>query len=419
MTERSESPISALYKPSTVITQLHRLPPRTVAVLAEFARQLQVAKYCEAVARAHLMGALHVAIWAHENRVSLRRLSADDAKAFIDHAVRCRCVKAGGKARWPTSRRHKVLQRLRIFRAFLETGVVGGAWPGDPVKLPPIVRGFETWLVAHRGLSATTVSEYVRHASIVASSVGTRPADYTPLTIHRFVRRSWRTGTPSSIPIVARVLRHFIRFLVARGLCRVDLEGAVPRMRTVRPAPPPFVLTKKDFERTLQAVKGNPRDRAILLLLFRLGLRTSDVARLRADDIHWRDGTILVSGKNKREELLPLPQDVGDAVLAYLRSSRPRVDSVYMFLRTRAPHAPIGRTGVAVMRRTAMQRARIKLPTTRAHLTRHSVATDVLRTSVPLHALQRLLRHRRVSTTGSYCHVGQALLRSVCRRWPV
>lgn len=364
------------------------------------------------------MGALHVAIWAQENRVSLRRFSADDAKVFADHAVRCRCVKAGGKARWPTRRRHKILQRLRVFRAFLDTGVVGGAWQGDPVELPPIVRAFESWLVAHRGLSATTVSDYVRYASIVVSSIGTRPADYTPLIIHRFVRRSWRTQTPSSIPIVGRVLRHFIRFLVARGLCQLDLEGAVPRTRTVRPAPPPFVLTKNDFDRTLQTAKANPRDRAILLLLFRLGLRTSDVARLQIDDIRWRDGAILVSGKNKREELLPLPQDVGDALLTYLRSGRPRVDSAFVFLRTRAPHAPIGRTGIAVMRRTAMQRARIELPATRVHLTRHSVATDVLRASVPLPALQRLLRHRRISTTGSYCHVGQTLLRSVCRRWP-
>jgi site-specific recombinase XerD len=236
--------------------------------------------------------------------------------------------------------------------------------------------------------------------------------------IRRFVTASWREQTPTSIEVIVRVLRHFIAFLSTRGLCDVDLAGALPRLRINRPAPPPFVLTTKDFKRTLRTTDGRLRDRAMLLLMFRLGLRGSDVAGLRLDDVNWQDGTILVSGKNRREELLPLPQDVGDTLLAYLRDERPRTESAQVFLRERAPHTPLGRSAIIQMRRGAMKRAGIHLPDTRAHLTRHSVATDVLRTSVPLSALQHLLRHRLVSTTGTYCHVGQAVLQSICQRWP-
>src|SRR5690606_32376724 len=155
----------------------------------------------------------------------------------------------------------------------------------------------------------------------------------TPSMIRRFVTASWREQTPTSIEVIVRVLRHFIAFLSTRELCDVDLAGALPTLRINRPAPPPFVLTTKDFKRTLRTTNGRLRDRAMLLLMFRLGLRGSDVAGLRLDDVNWQDGTILVSGKNRREELLPLPQDVGDTLLAYLRDERPRTECAHVFLR--------------------------------------------------------------------------------------
>ncbi len=411
------TPFEALYKRPFVIRQFHNVTPSSAAVLAEFARQLLAANFCGTTARAHLRGALHVAVWAKKNGITLRSLNADDARAFVEHAVRCRCIEAGSTARWLKRRRRKVLAALHVLRGFLHTGGVG-PWEGDRPALPPLVSDFQTWLVAHRGVTPATARQYGRWAGVAISSLGENPSEYTPLMIRRFVTASWRIQTPASIEVIVRVLRHFIAFLSTRGLCDVDLEGAVPRLRISRRAPPPFVLTRKDFERTLKAAESRLRDRAMLLLMFRLGLRGSDVAGLRVDDVNWQDSTILVSGKNRREELLPLPQDVGDALLAYLRDERPRTDSAHVFLRERAPHAPIGRTGIIVMRRGAMERARIRLPDTRAHITRHSVATDILRTSVPLSALQHLLRHRLISTTGTYCHVGQAVLRSVCQRWP-
>lgn len=417
--EHGKSPFTALFKRPMVVRLFHGVTPSSGSVLAEFVRQLVAANFCSKTAHAHARGALHVTVWAEQNGIRLRSLSAGAAQAFVKHAVRCRChcVVAGTPSGLTKDRRRAALAALHVFRGFLQTGRIG-PWEGDPPELSPLVRDFQTWLVGHRGVTPATARQYGRWAGVAIASLGEDPSEYTPLTIRRFVTACWRTQTPVSIEVIIRVLRHFIAFLSARSLCDVDLEGALPRLRISRPTPPPFVLTKKDFERTLKVVEGRLRDRAMLLLMFRLGLRGSDVVGLRLDDVNWQDGTILVSGKNRREEVLPLPQDVGDALLAYIRDERPRTGSEHVFLRERAPNAPIGRTGVIVMRRSAMERAGIRLPDTRAHITRHSVASDILRTSVPLSALQHLLRHRTISTTGTYCHVGQAVLRSVCQRWP-
>jgi len=419
MREPGRSPFAAMYKRRFEIELFHGMTPSSVEVLAEFGRQLANADFCMTMARRHLRAALHVAVWAEESGIALRTLSTGEAKAFVEHATRCRCrcVIAGSSAGWPKRRRRRALAALRVFRAFLHTGTVG-PWVGDPPVLPPLVSDFQTWLVAHRGVTAGTARQYGRWAHVAVASLGELPSKYTPTMIRRFVTACWRAQTPASIEAIVRVLRHFIAFLSTRGLCDVDLEGALPRLRINRPAPPPFVLTTKDFKRTIRVVDGRLRDRAALLLMFRLGLRGSDVAGLRLDDLNWDQGTILVSGKNRREEVLPLPQDVGDALLAYLQEERPRTESAHVFLRERAPHTPVGRSAIIQMRRCAMKRAGVRLPDTRAHLTRHSVATDVLRTTVPLSALQHLLRHRLISTTGTYCHVDQAVLRSVCQRWP-
>lgn len=419
MSEHGGSPFAALFKRPMVIRLFHGVAPSSVEVLAEFARQLLRVNFCSTMARRHLRGALHVAVWAEEKGIALRTLTAREAKAFVEHATRCRCtcVIAGSSVGWPKRRRRRALTGLRVFRAFLHTGTVG-PWEGDPPVLPPLVSDFQTWLAAHRGLTASTVREYGRWAGVALACLGDDPSMYTPLMIRRFMTACWRKQSPWNIDTLARVLRHFIAFLSVRGLCDLDLEGAVPRIRINRSAPPPFVLTSKDFKRTLRVVRDSLRDRAMLLLMFRLGLRGSDVAGLRLDDVRWRDSTVLVSGKNKREELLPLPQDVGDALLAYLRDERPQSDSARAFLRKRAPHTPIDPSAVIMMRITAMKKAGIQLPESRAHIIRHSVATDILRTKVPLSALQQLLRHRRISTTGTYCHVDQAVLRSVCQRWP-
>jgi site-specific recombinase XerD len=159
------------------------------------------------------------------------------------------------------------------------------------------------------------------------------------------------------------------------------------------------------------------RDRAVLLLLARLGLRAGDVAGLTFPAIDWSAGTIRVAGKNRREARLPLPQDVGDAVLAYLEQ-RPDVNDVHVFITTTAPLRRLSRRTVSKIVRRAIQRSEIQAPIHGAHVLRHSFATAMLREGVSLPTIGSVLRHASIETTAIYAKVDTPLLRQVARPWP-
>jgi site-specific recombinase XerD len=162
------------------------------------------------------------------------------------------------------------------------------------------------------------------------------------------------------------------------------------------------------------------RDRAILLLLSRLGLRAGDIRRLLLDDINWPEGTLRVAGKGRREVRLPLPQDAGDAVLAYLKRARPRAAYDQVFLCVNAPIRPLQPpASVSNIVRLAVRRAGIaKPPSTGANLLRHSAATSMLRAGATLDAVSALLRHRSTDTTAHYAKVDLATLQTVVQPWP-
>lgn len=164
------------------------------------------------------------------------------------------------------------------------------------------------------------------------------------------------------------------------------------------------------------------RDRAVLLLLIRLGLRASDVAKLRFSDVCFDTATIQVSGKGGRAVRLPLPQDVGDALLEYLRAGRPRVQSEFIFLRSMAPFVRFamgpGGNAVGSIARSALKRAGAQPPTRGAHVFRHTAACQMLSQGSSLEDIAEILRHRSVETTGIYAKVDRELLREVAQPWP-
>jgi integrase len=160
------------------------------------------------------------------------------------------------------------------------------------------------------------------------------------------------------------------------------------------------------------------RDRAILLLLARLGLRGGDIVRMRLSDIDWANARVQVAGKGRREVRLPLPQEVGDAILAYLRARRAVVGCDRVFLRSRAPWRPLAESsGVSCIVKRAIARAGVSAPTRGAHLLRHSAATAMLREGISLPSIGIVLRHRSVETTSHYAKVDVELLRSVAQQW--
>ena len=164
------------------------------------------------------------------------------------------------------------------------------------------------------------------------------------------------------------------------------------------------------------ATLGGRRDQAILVLLARLGLRAGEVAGLELDDLDWRAGEISVHGKGSRRERLPLPADVGEALVGYLHGGRPPAPCRKVFLRLSAPIQ--GLTVPAVTTVVYRACARADLPRTGAHRLRHSAATAMLAGGGTLTEVGQVLRHVRLQTTAIYAKVDRVALRGLARPWP-
>ena len=227
---------------------------------------------------------------------------------------------------------------------------------------------------------------------------------------------------PASAGCVTTIVRCFLRWLVVHGRCAPDLVAAVPTLPTWRLATLPRYLADAEVERIIEACDRPSavpqRDRAMLLLLARLGLRAGDVVALRLGDIEWERGRLRVIGKGRRETRLPLPQDAGDAILRYLEAERPAAPTDHVFLTARPPIHPIGTSGVRDVVGRAIGRAGVQAPSRGTHILRHSLATRLLRDGATLDAIGAVLRHRDVNTTALYAKVDVGRLRQIAQPWP-
>jgi integrase/recombinase XerD len=154
----------------------------------------------------------------------------------------------------------------------------------------------------------------------------------------------------------------------------------------------------------------------MILMLLRLGLRRGEVASLKLDDIDWRAGELLVHGKGAREDRLPLPADVGEAIAGYLQRGRPRGEHREVFLRARAPFEPIVSGTVSSTVRRACRRAGIA--EVGAHRLRHTVACEMVAAGVPLVEIAQVLRHHSLQSTAVYARVDVEQLRLLAAPWP-
>jgi site-specific recombinase XerD len=206
---------------------------------------------------------------------------------------------------------------------------------------------------------------------------------------------------------------------VATGQCPAGREYAVPSFANWQLASIPRFLAADDVERTIAACEGESRlrDKAIILLLARLGLRASEVANLKLADINWKDGRIAVTGKSRREEWLPLTQEVGDAIIAYVERARPRLPTSRVFITEFAPIRVLSRIAVKCIVRRTLLRAGIKSAHQGAHVLRHSAATAMLRHGVSLAGVGTVLRHRSPAMTMHYAKVDFALLSEIAQPW--
>ena len=383
--------------------------------LDRFAAALQQQGYGPATAVRYLRAAAHIGHVMVEQGASLTDI---DLATFGEHLRRCRCPRAKGGRR-----NHHTIYGARLFRRHLvEIGACRPAATSATPAEPKLVTDFKVWLQKHRGASDATIRLYARDAAGVMTSLGLNPAGWRPNDVRGyFLERASKSGR-GTIEKLATSLRAFLRYLAVTGRCRAGLDGAVPAYAHWQLAEMPRYLSAEQVNQLIVACDGDTsarrRDRAIVLLLARLGLRAGDVAQLRLTDIEWQTGSLRVTGKSRYEVRLPLPQDVGDAIAGYLEC-RPPCRSDRVFLRTIAPCRPFLRgDGISCVVRRAMKRAGILSPFKGAHVLRHTAATEMLRHGVPLEKIGLVLRHRGIDTTAYYAKADVVLLKQVAQPWP-
>lgn len=216
-------------------------------------------------------------------------------------------------------------------------------------------------------------------------------------------------------------LRSVLRFLYLQGITPLRLGTAVPPVGGWRLAAlPPPSMTAANVQRVLDSVDRSidvgVRDFAIIMLVARLGLRSIEVARLELHDVDWRAGELVVRGKGRRQDRLPLPAEVGEALVAYLSRGRNPEGARQLFLTCRAPRGPIRADLVGdVVERTCL---RAGLPHVGPHRLRHALAGELLRQGAGLRAISQVLRHQDVATIALYAKVDLATLRTVAQPWP-
>jgi integrase/recombinase XerD len=297
--------------------------------------------------------------------------------------------------------------------------------PGLSGPLEELVDRYRRYLVEERGLVATTVRYYLADARAFLAEwvddAGSRLGELSAAWVTGFVVEQCARCGVGSAKILVTVLRSLLRFLLLEGLVAVDLTGAVPAVAGWRGGHLPKAIAVSEVAALLATCDpgrraAGRRDRAVMLLLVRLGLRAVEVARLQLEDVDWRRGEIIIRGKGRREERLPLPTDVGEAIVDYLRRDRPPTPDRSLFINARVPYAPM--TPGAVKAVVTMAAGRAGLAGVSAHRLRHTTATQLLRARAPLAEVGQVLRHRSAATTAIYVKVDRDRLRELALAWP-
>ncbi|WP_327093609.1 tyrosine-type recombinase/integrase [Nocardia vinacea] len=289
----------------------------------------------------------------------------------------------------------------------------------DP--LDPLIGEYRAWLVSDRGLAATTIVRYESLARrFLAEACPSGPGELDGADIVAFLLAESPRVSVGAIKGRVAELRSLLKFLYLRGLLPHPLTSAVPPVAGWHDTGIPKSITAGQVQRLLDTCdRDDPvqiRDYAILTMIARLGLRSIEVARLEVGDIDWRGGRIILRGKASREDAMPMPFDVGEAISAYLTAVRPTTTLRPVFVTCKAPLRGIRADLVSDVTRRACDRA--GLPRVGAHRLRHSLATEMLRRGVPLVDISQVLRHRDLATTAIYAKVDLSTLRDIAAEWP-
>jgi integrase/recombinase XerD len=362
----------------------------------------------------HLMA--HLSSWLLEQQLSADQLTAETIGAFV-------AVRRGGGRKLHVSLRG-MAPLLRYLRSLGVVPQPAAAAPAGPEE--ELLASYRAYLTEERGLAPLSVERYLRIARAFVSGL---PAPLTPgeleaisaAQIAEFLlaeaARLGRWGTKASVT----ALRSLLRYLHLTGQIPRPLTGAVPSPAgwglAALPRAVPAGLVRRLLEACDLSTPLGMRDYAIMLTLWRMGLRNGEVAFLSLDDVDWEAGEVMVHGKGSRSDKLPLPADVGQALADYLVRGRPGWGSERrLFLIHRAPYCGLSRSAVVSVVAAACDRAGLERIS--PHRLRHSAASDILAAGAGLVEVGQLLRHQAQSTTAIYAKLDHRALGELVRPWP-
>jgi integrase/recombinase XerD len=352
--------------------------------------------------------------WLEREGLGVGELTGEQAERFA--AAR----RAAGRVTWVSP------QSVMLPHEYLrELGVAPAPAPAlAQGPLEELLVDYRRYLLVERGLSDHTVLDAYGPAArlFLAGWEGPDGLGLERLCaadVSSFLARECPKRSVSGARDLVCALRSFLRYLHLAGLIEAPLVWAVPSVADLRDRTLPRGLEPAAIKKLLASCDRRTlvgrRDYAILLLLSRLGLRAGEVAAIGLDDIDWRAGLLLVRGKGSRQDLLPLPVDVGEALVSYLRR-RPRCECRALFLRVTAPRRELNRSTIGWVVRAACDRA--GLSRVGGHRLRHTAATEMLRAGASLPEIGQVLRHHEQKTTAIYAKVDRKALRALARPWP-
>ena len=386
--------------------------------IASFAESLTEQRYSLSSIHRQVLLAACFSRWLERTAVELSGISSDHPTLYLRYRARHVRPRSGDSA--ALAHLLDFLRREGVIRAEKTPA-------HRPTPVEQCVQAFEQYLREVRALAQQTIIAYL---PFIRSFIKDRFGD-GGVTLSRlcagdvvgFVQRRAPGMNLKRAKLMTSALRSFLRYARYLGEVTLDLAAAVPIVANWSMTSIPRAICADQVRALLASIDRRTalgrRDYAVLLLLARLGLRAGEVAFLELDDIDWKTGRLVVRGKAAQRLELPLPAEVGKAIVAYLRHGRPPSTSRRLFLRARAPIRGFqGACAIGSIVRHALQRAGIEAPTTGAHQFRHGLATQMLRQGASLGEIGELLGHRHPQTTMIYSKVDLEALRTLALPWP-
>ncbi|MCC6198386.1 MAG: tyrosine-type recombinase/integrase [Burkholderiales bacterium] len=345
--------------------------------------------------------------------------------AFLGDATDRRRRRRHGPPRRPAyEERAALVGWLRMLRA--EGRVPARCLQGDP-GIAAELAAFDRYLVDICGLQPSTriVRRRDVRALLCACHLGGSRTlgNVRPAEVADFLARYTAGWKPASVRGAGISLRSYFRFKSLSGARTTALCAAIPRVALWRLSSVPPALSAAEIATLLAAFDRSTatgrRDYAIARCLADLGLRGAEVARLTIEEIDWVAGTLMIHGKSRRVDVLPLPRVTGQAIVAYLRNGRPQTIRREVFVRHRPPYERATTPGIvrnAV--RYAAKRCGLTARVSGPHVLRHTLATRLVQHGARLKDVADLVRHRCIDTTTIYAKVDLPALAAVARPWP-